>query len=153
VPWQLAVALDALAWAGWSALVGWWHARQPAERFDGDGPVLRPRGWECPRWYERRLHVKAWKDALPEAGSWFGGISKRRLPPGGPADRERLLLECRRAERTHWWIVAATPWFALWNPAWLFGAMVAFAVVANLPCIAALRYTRLRLERAARRGG
>lgn len=153
MPWQLVVALDALAWAVWSALVGWWHARQPSERFAHDGPVLRPLGWESAPWYERRLHVKAWKDALPEAGTWFGGVSKRRLPPGGAAGRERLLSECRRAERTHWWILAATPWFALWNPAWLLATMVVFAIFANLPCIAVLRYTRLRLERVASRGG
>jgi glycosyl-4,4'-diaponeurosporenoate acyltransferase len=153
VPWQLAVVVDAVVWAAWSALVGWWHARQPADRFARDGPVLRARRWESVRWYERGLHVKTWKDALPEAGSWFGGVSKRRLPPGGPAGRARLLPECRRAERTHWWILAATPWFALWNPAWLFAAMAAFALVANVPCIAVLRYTRLRLVRAASREG
>jgi glycosyl-4,4'-diaponeurosporenoate acyltransferase len=153
VPWQLAVALDAVAWAGWSALVGWSHARMPAERLARDGPMLRLREWENPRWYERWFHVKTWKDALPEAGSWFRGISKRQVPPGGAAGRARLLVECRRAERTHWWIVAATPVFALWNPAWLFAAMVAFAIAANLPCIVVLRYTRVRLARLSRPGG
>jgi glycosyl-4,4'-diaponeurosporenoate acyltransferase len=144
--WPLAVVVDALAWAGWSAAVGLWHARLSLDRLAHDGPVLRLRRWETRRRYQRWLRIRAWKDALPEAGSWFGGLSKRRLPRGGAASLDRFAVECRRAERTHWCILAAIPAFALWNPPWLFAVMIAFAVLVNLPCIAVLRYNRLRLH-------
>jgi glycosyl-4,4'-diaponeurosporenoate acyltransferase len=150
LPWWLVVAIDAAAWATWSAVVGRWHARLPEHRLTRDGPVLRLRAGETPARYERLLRVKRWKDRLPEAGTWFGGTTKRRLPRatgGHPARLASFAVECRRAERTHWCIVAATPAFAVWNPVGLFLAMVAFAMVANGPCIVALRYNRARLAR------
>ena len=91
--------------------------------------------------------MKTWKGWLPEAGPAFGGRSKRHLPTGGEAGLPRFLAECRRAERTHWLILAATPAFALWNPPGLFVAMVVFALVANVPCTVVLRYNRARLLR------
>ena len=93
------------------------------------------------------LRVKSWKRWLPEAGRAFGGRSKRHLPPGAEGGLPRFLGECRRAERTHWLILAATPVFALWNPPGLFVAMVVFALAANGPCLVVLRYNRARLLR------
>jgi glycosyl-4,4'-diaponeurosporenoate acyltransferase len=43
------------------------------------------------------------------------------------------------------------PIFALWNPAALMAAMVAYAVVANLPCLVVQRYNRGRLLRVLAR--
>ena len=150
LPWAWVVVLDAAAWAAWSALAGWWTGRRRGiRRLDGpdvDGPVLRLRSFEVGgHWYETRFYIRAWKARLPEAGRAFGGRSKRHLPPGGAQGLPTFLVECRRAERTHWIILAATPAFALWNPPGLFLAMVVFAVVANLPCLAVLRYNRARI--------
>jgi Glycosyl-4,4'-diaponeurosporenoate acyltransferase len=36
---------------------------------------------------------------------------------------ERFAAETRRAELAHWLILAASPWFFLWNPWWLGLAM------------------------------
>ena len=44
-------------------------------------------------------------------------------------------------------ILVIAPVFALWNPAPLLAAMVAYAVVANVPCIMVQRYNRARIER------
>jgi glycosyl-4,4'-diaponeurosporenoate acyltransferase len=146
LPWPWVVALDVVAWAVWSAAAGWWMTRRGPRDPDVDGPVLRLRSFERGgRWYERSLRVKRWKTWLPEAGRAFGGRSKRRLPPGGASGLPTFLAECRRAERTHWLIVAATPSFAVWNPLGLFLAMVVFAFVANGPCVVVLRYNRARL--------
>jgi glycosyl-4,4'-diaponeurosporenoate acyltransferase len=147
LPWLWVVVIDAGAWAAWSALAGWLTGRPHVARRGGDGPVLRLRRWELGgRWYETNLHIRAWKHRLPEAGTAFGGRSKRHLPPGGAAKAlPTFLAECRRAERTHWLILAATPAFAVWNPPGLFLAMVVFAVVANVPCLAVLRYNRARM--------
>jgi len=153
LPWPWVVVLDAVAWAGWSALAGWWTGRWTAARVPAaavDGPLLRLRPFEeGGSWYQRRLLVKTWKDWLPEAGRAFGGRSKRHLPPGGEGGLPRFLAECRRAERTHWLILAATPVFALWNPLGLLVGMVGFALVANVPCLVVLRYNRARLLRRA----
>ena len=152
LPWPWVIALDVVAWAAWSVLAGWWTSRSVPFAPDHDGPLLRLRPFERDgRWYERRLHIRAWKHRLPDAGRTFGGRSKRRLPPGGAAGLGMFLAECRQAERTHWLILAATPAFAGWNPPGLFAVMVAFAAAANLPCLAALRYNRARLLRALRR--
>ena len=148
-PWPLVVVLDAVAWAAWSAVAGWWTGRWTVARgpaAEVDGPLLRLRPFEVGGgWYQRRLRVKSWKRWLPEAGRAFGGRSKRHLPPGGEAGLPRFLTECRRAERAHWLILAATPAFALWNPPGLFVAMVVFALVANVPCLIVVRYNRARL--------
>jgi glycosyl-4,4'-diaponeurosporenoate acyltransferase len=147
-PWVSAVVIDAAVWTLWSAAVGWWQARRPVGVLRHDGPVLRLRAIETRRRYEA-LGIRRWKRHLPEAGGLFGGLTKRRLPPTAEGGVARFVVECRRAERTHWCILAITPLFALWNPAWLFGVMAAFAAVANLPCLAVLRYNRLRAQALA----
>jgi len=38
--------------------------------------------------------------------------------------------------------------FYAWNPWWLAKAMLAFGVLANVPCLLVQRYNRARLERA-----
>jgi glycosyl-4,4'-diaponeurosporenoate acyltransferase len=143
--WPAAVALGAVAWVVVSTIAGWWAARQPASRFVGTGPVLRLRRFEAGgRWYERVMHVKAWKDRLPEAGRLFGGTSKRALP-AGPGRLAAFAAESARAETVHWVILASTPLQALWCPPWLFAVMAGFGVVANVPCIAVARYNRARI--------
>jgi glycosyl-4,4'-diaponeurosporenoate acyltransferase len=98
------------------------------------------------RVYERWLRIRSWKDRLPEAGNLFlGGISKRRLPRHDRKGLERFAVETRRAELTHWLILAATPWFFQWNPWWLGLAMAGYGIVANVPCLAIQRYNRGRL--------
>jgi glycosyl-4,4'-diaponeurosporenoate acyltransferase len=98
--------------------------------------------------YERALRIKAWKDALPEAGSLFrGGFSKRRLHRHDRASLEQFRVETRRAEWTHWAILALSPVFFVWNPWWLALAMLGYGVVANIPCLLVQRYNRARLAR------
>jgi glycosyl-4,4'-diaponeurosporenoate acyltransferase len=60
----------------------------------------------------------------------------------------RFAAETRRAELVHWCVLALTPFFVLWNPVGLFLAMVAYGVIANVPCIAIQRYNRSRIVRA-----
>ncbi len=143
------VLIDAGVWATWSAVCGYVAHRIPASRLSRDRGLFRIRRFEAGgRFYERWLRIKRWKDRLPEAGALFrGGVSKRRV---GGTDREHLesfAVETRRAELTHWLILAAGPWFLLWNPWWLGLAMVGYAIVANVPCLAIQRYNRARLLR------
>jgi len=90
--------------------------------------------------------MSRWQRLLPEAGSLMaGGVDKRRIRGRSTEALERYAAETRRAEYVHWLGLAAAPWFALWNPAWLAIVMVAYAVTANLPCIVSLRSNRLRI--------
>jgi glycosyl-4,4'-diaponeurosporenoate acyltransferase len=143
------VIIDSVVWAGASAVIGLIGARTPTSRLQRDNWLTRPRRIERDgRMYER-LHIRWWKDRLPEAGTWFGGRSKRHL--GGRLALARFAAETRRAELVHWHLLFVTPLFALWNPPALFLAMLAYAVVANVPCVAIQRYNRARIERVLRR--
>jgi len=156
--WWAAVALDVVVWAAWGVACGWLAHRLPASRTDHDTALLRARGWER-RLYEGALRVPRWQRRLPEAGAILaGGTDKRRLGGSSTASLEAYAAETRRAEIAHWLDACAAPLFAVWNPPGLVVAMVVYAGVANGPCIASLRYNRLRLDRvlagrARRRAG
>lgn len=149
----LLIASNVVAWLGWSFAVGGWQSRRPAEDFV-PGRFGRIRRWERHGRAWRRLGVHRWKDRLPEAGTWFGGLSKRSLPGRGEGGLARFAQECLRAERTHAWIIAALPVFLLWNPWAGMAINLVYAVAANVPCLLAARYNRARLERylASRQG-
>jgi glycosyl-4,4'-diaponeurosporenoate acyltransferase len=148
--------VDALVWAGWSALVGALGARWSDERVGRDGPLTTVRAFESGGELYRRLGIRRWKRWLPDAGGFAGGRPKRLEGRLDPAGWTALAVETRRAERVHWLILLALPVIALWTRGVLLGAMVAYAMLANAPCIAAQRYNRLRLaalrDRAYRRG-
>jgi glycosyl-4,4'-diaponeurosporenoate acyltransferase len=151
--WQVAV-LNVVAWGAWSALAGYVAHRRPASSCARDTWLYRLRRHEGRALYERRLHIKRWKDRLPEAGALFtGGFSKRSVRTKDRATLERFVVETRRAEWAHWLIMAATPFFLAWNPWWVEPFLVVYALAANLPCLLVQRYNRLRLERALSPGG
>lgn len=150
--WWFAIALDLLVWASWALLAGWWHRRTPLAALAGDSPRFRLRSFEnAGSWYEQRLHIKAWKDHLPDTGRRFG-ISKRRLPGRTPADLERFAAECCRGERTHWTIMAGTAPLVLWSEFHSLAVMTAAGAAGNLPFVAVLRYNRARIDSILRRG-
>lgn len=143
--WQ-PILVNIVTWTACAFGAGWWHRRASLERLAHDGPFLRLRHFERRgTWYEQRLHIKSWKDHLPETGGRRGGMSKRRLPGYNASDLERFAAECRRGERTHWTVIAATPSFALWNHHDTLVAMTGASVAANSPFIAILRYNRARI--------
>ncbi len=146
LPIGVLVLVDAAAWFLISLVVGYTAHRLPDRRIDHDTALTRLRPWEHGgRVYERHLRITRWKDAIPEAGNLFGGGYDKRSV--SRADLTRYLLETRRAEYTHWGILLAAPLFALWNPWGLWLAMVAYAVIANAPCLLIQRYNRARVLR------
>jgi glycosyl-4,4'-diaponeurosporenoate acyltransferase len=149
LPLGWTVVLDTAAWAVVGVAVGYGMHRVPAARLAHDGPLTRLRPFEADgRWYERRLHIKTWKARLPEAGALFeGGFSKRALDDSSLDHLERFVVETRRAELTHWLVLAAGVPFVLWNPPGLLAVMWLYAVVANVPCLLIQRYNRARLTR------
>jgi glycosyl-4,4'-diaponeurosporenoate acyltransferase len=147
----VAVALDAAAWASWSFVVGLVGARLTSSAMAHDTWLTRTRRFERDAQCYEAVGMRRWKDSLPEFGAFAGGRSKRHLPGRDSDSLATFAGEARRAEYVHWAIIAALPAFAIWNPAPLFAAMAAYAVAANVPCIAIQRYNRARIGRIERR--
>lgn len=146
------MALDVLAWLTAGAVVGRYQARRPLDALAEPGPLTRLTKWELAGSpFRRWVRVDAWKDRLPDAGTWFGGLSKKQLPPDGAGGWRRFAAESLRAERTHWAMFAVLPVLATWNPPSLLLANVVFAIVANVPCLIIARHNRARVMRLARR--
>jgi glycosyl-4,4'-diaponeurosporenoate acyltransferase len=91
--------------------------------------------------------VRRWKDRLPEAGTWFGGVSKRHLPSLHEGGRARFAAESLRAERVHFVLLAVIPLTMTWSRGWWVVINLAFGITVNLPCIIVARYNRIRLAR------
>lgn len=158
MPQTVTVAVDVVAWGVFHAATGYAAHRLGDERLGCDGFVLRQRGFERDgRFYRRRLRIHRWKDRLPEAGALFaGGVSKRQLPSADVAGLEQFVRETRRAELGHWWAMACSPLFVLWNPPLPAAILMGYGVLVNLPFILIQRYNRFRtqaiLVRLSRRG-
>lgn len=144
-----AIVVGSATWAGLSFAVGYLAHRAPVARFDHDSWLTRLRTWEAGgRVYERRLRIRTWKRWLPEGGDFYeGGYSKRHLHTRDRAVLARFAVETRRAEVTHWVLLACSPLFLLWNRPLVAALMALFGVVANLPFIVVQRYNRARLSR------
>ncbi len=151
LPDALTVAVDVVAWGAVHAGTGYFVHRLPVRRL-GDARLYRARSFEGERLYRSVLRVPRWKDRVPEAGALFaGGISKRSVTDDERGGLDRFVTETRRAELGHWLAAAAGPVFVLWNPPGATVALVAYGLVANLPCIAIQRYNRLRATRVLAR--
>lgn len=149
----LIVAADAAGWAAVQVATGYLAHRLPTRLLDRDRWLWRERAWERGgRLYVDVARIRRWKRFLPEAGAAFrGGFDKRRLRGRTAADLERFAVETRRAELGHWLAVLPTPAFVALNPPLLVPFMILYPVAVNLPCIAAQRFNRIRLRRAAAR--
>jgi len=110
--------------------------------FARDGWLLRVRGWER-GFYRRWLRIRRWKRWLPDGAPWVGGrFRKKTLEGRDTAYLGRLVVETRRGELAHWWMLACFPVFFLWNPRWAWWVMGAYALAANVPCVVVQRYNR-----------
>jgi glycosyl-4,4'-diaponeurosporenoate acyltransferase len=134
--------------AGWPVIqlgLAWLFTRMPVSWFNPPAPG----DWERDgRFYERVFAIKRWKDRLPDAARWFGGGFAKGTLAGNTRDYlERFRRETWRGELCHWAALGFAPVFWLWNPWWASLIMVSYALAANLPCILAQRYNRLRFQR------
>jgi glycosyl-4,4'-diaponeurosporenoate acyltransferase len=148
------LAANVLGWPAIHLAFSAWITRWPTERFDPRTPLYRGRRWEAEgRLYETLFLVRSWKGMLPDGAALLrGGFRKSKLVRRDPAYLERFARETCRGELVHWITLAFAPLFIPWNPAWAIAVMMAYGILANIPCIVALRYNRLRLVRASARG-
>lgn len=146
------VLANIAAWGAIHAGTGYLAHRLPASSLQRDGWLLRARAIEDDGRLYERVHIRHWKDRLPEAGALFaGGVSKRELPGRDRAGLEAFVVETRRAERGHWLAAAGAPLSVLWNPPLGVALMVGYGIAVNAPFIAVQRYNRLRVARLLRR--
>ncbi|MEM6671414.1 MAG: glycosyl-4,4'-diaponeurosporenoate acyltransferase [Planctomycetota bacterium] len=153
-------AVNVLAWPVIHVGFAWAGTQARADRFDPDSWLFRARGFERGgRIYEALFRVKSWKGLLPDGAAWFkSGFAKKGLARADAAYLDRFVVETCRGELVHWATLLAAGVFFLWNEAWVGWIMVAYAVLANFPCIIVQRYNRVRLvelieRREAQRGG
>jgi glycosyl-4,4'-diaponeurosporenoate acyltransferase len=137
--------INLLVWGGSGAFIGWLYARRDWRDLAPPGFFTRLRPRERRSGYERLLFVKAWKDRLPEAGTWFGGISKRRLPSRADGGMARFVAESLRAERVHLSFLGVFVVSLAWNDGWWMVGTVLIGTAVNVPCIIVARYNRVRL--------
>ena len=139
------IVLNVAGWLGIQLGLAWAFTKMPLEWFNPRKTFSWERGG---RFYEVAFHIKDWKDRLPDAARWFsGGFAKGALSEANPAYLQRFIRETWRGELCHWIALGFAPVFFLWNPWWGDSIVVAYALVANLPCILVQRYNRLRLRR------
>lgn len=145
--------VDSVAWGVLHVGVAWAGTQLPASWFSPRFLLFRPMRWELRgRSYERVFQVRRWKHRLPDGAAWFSrGFPKASLSERDSAYFERFVTETCRGEAVHWIVLSCSGLFFLWNPAWLACCMVLYAIAANLPCIIAQRYNRLRMARVLAR--
>jgi len=144
-------AANLLGWPTIHLVVAAIALRLPARYFARDSWITAPRRWErggC--LYRDRLGIRRWKSLLPDGAPWLGGFAKKKIRSRDALYLEQFLVETRRAELAHWCMLLCLPLFFLWNPLWACLVMTAYALAANLPCIAAQRYNRIVIDRVVR---
>ena len=138
------VVLNAAGWPVIQLGLAWLFMRLPEGWFQPPPTMTWEHGG---RIYERACAIKRWKDRLPDGARWFaGGFAKGTLAGSQHDYLNRFIRETWRGELCHWCALACTPVFFLWNPWWADAVMIVYAIAANLPCLLAQRYNRLRLR-------
>jgi glycosyl-4,4'-diaponeurosporenoate acyltransferase len=149
LPFSAVVTLNVIGWPIIQFSLAWIFTYLPLPWFTPP----RSYAWECQgRIYEKCFAIKRWKDRLPDGASWLSnGFSKAKLVNKTPEYLRRFIRETWRGEVCHWFAIAMTPIFFVWNPLWADLVMIAYAILANLPCILAQRYNRVRLTNVLER--
>lgn len=145
------IGVDILVVAVLTVLIGASAPHWPTRWLEQDRGPLRLHGVDHLRVY-RRWRVPALARRLPEAGSAFGGESKKALPGIGADDLGAYLVEVRRGEWVHWLSMLTALPLGLFNPLWLWVAFAFIVVVVNAAFILVLRYNRIRLVSILQRG-
>ena len=89
----VAVAIAVVFWVGASLLIGLVGSRLSLGTLRS---IARVAWWlrgPSVGWYRRQLQIETWKDRLPEAGGFGGGMSKRHLLTRQRSALERMYLE------------------------------------------------------------
>lgn len=138
------VILDCSAWFLIHIGYAYFITMLPLEFFNPQKSIFQMRGWEKNgEIYQKIFRVKKWRKKLPDGAALFKkGFRKKRIKSRDPEYLARFVRETCRGELAHWMVLSAAPLFFLWNPLWAGCINVAYALLANLPCIITQRYNR-----------
>lgn len=143
------IFLDCIAWFiihMSSAIIA---LKIPDRHFDQDVWPYKVYTWEKGGYvWQQLLHVRSWKDYLPDGGSYFkSGFQKKQMQHRNLDYYRQFIRESRRGEFTHWLAIIPAPLFFLWNPISAGWIMILYSLLVNGPCIIAQRYNRPRFLR------
>lgn len=143
------IITNVLGWLVLQSGLAWAATGMPITCFNPAGVLFRSRSFERGgRFYERFFFIKQWKHRLPEGARYLRrGFRKKKLTSRNPQYLQQFCSETCRGEAAHWAQLACAPLFFIWNPPWAGWVMVVYALLANMPCIMAQRYNRIRLLR------
>lgn len=137
------VILNVALWPIIQMALAWAFTRMPASCFDPpDSPLF-----ETSAFYEKFLRIRHWKHLIPDGAKWIGGaFRKSEMKTTDPKYLRRFIAETWRGELCHYCAFLFVPVFFLWNPWWGDCVILAYALIANLPCLVTQRYNRIRLR-------
>ena len=149
LPVPVIIIADILGWLTIHMGAAYGMTQLPADWFNPDGWLFRERAWERDGGiYRSVFRVKRWKGLLPDGAALFAkGFRKGRIASHDTEYLRSFISETCRGELTHWAVLWCAPLFFIWNYWWAGWIMIAYALAANMPCIVAQRYNRIRLSR------
>jgi glycosyl-4,4'-diaponeurosporenoate acyltransferase len=117
--------------------------------------LYKERSWEKGgQFYQKKFKIKKWKDKLPELADFIKSISpKKYIKDYGEATLDAYMVECCRAELTHWLIILTTLFFPIFTPPVIALYIFILACILNLPFVMIQRYNRPRLRLLMKRKG
>ena len=120
----------------------------PRAWFHADRFPFPPFGWEHHGRIYEKLHIRAWKDRVPDMSKLVRSMVRKEVSSHPTAQSlERLIQETSVAEAVHWvLIVLSLAVLKIWKG---LGGWVCYflCILGNLPFIIIQRYNRPRLMR------
>lgn len=149
LPLLWAILLDCIAWTIIQTSVAYLSMGFPPSILNPESWLYRTRHWEASgAIYNDIFHVKRWKSRLPYGGGLFqNDFTMKTVASHEEGYLKLWIQESCRAELCHWVAIIPAFIFFLWNPFWLWGVMVFYAMLFNLIPIIVQRYNRPRLLR------
>ncbi len=119
----------------------------PRRIFHGDRPPFSPFRWEKDGKIYEYLHIRRWKDRVPDMSRILKSMVKKKLPVGSSSARMDLLVqETCVAELIHsLLIVAGLRLLRIWPGIGGWIVYLIYVLLGNLPFIMIQRYNRPRL--------
>ncbi len=143
------VIIDIVAWFVFHMSIAFIGTILPERYINTHHWLFKERNFEQGgKFYEKYFFIKKWKKYLPDGSALFKkGFKKNKLNSTDKSYFDRFILELCRAEAVHWAVIFISPIFFIWNYEWASWVMILYAIVANMPCILAQRYNRIRFKK------
>jgi glycosyl-4,4'-diaponeurosporenoate acyltransferase len=141
--------VNVLAWFFFHMFISFLTLQIPDQWLSKRKRCFRSRSWERDgKFWQDVFHVREWKKYLPDGSMFLKDSYDQTHLEGTEIEQiKKFILETKRAELTHWWMIPPAFLFFIWNPLWAGAVMILYALILNIPLIITQRYNRPRLER------